>query len=228
MTPRVERLDESHDQPYRLGRHIHHDPRSRSFPADTATDLVTTVHTHHGPVLDQGNLGSCTGNALAQCLNTDPLFNGTALTEDDARRIYSEATAIDPFPGQWPPIDTGSDGLDVCKAAKAEGLISSYTHTFSGDDLRRALVLGPVIVGTTWFNSMFTPAANGRLPVKPRSGVAGGHEYLLYGLDVRWHRVWILNSWGAGWGQGGSAYLTWSDLDRLLSWGGDCTVPVRA
>lgn len=223
------RLPEKPGNPYRLGRHIHHDERSRRFGAALAGRVDHSVwHEHMGPVLDQGALGSCTGNALAQCLNTQPLQDGhPLLVEDDAVRIYSEATAIDPYPGQYPPDDTGSDGLDVCKAAKAEGLISRYDHAFGLDECLRALSVQPVIIGTVWFESMFSPSPKGRIPVKTRSGVAGGHEYLLWGLDTRWRRVWMLNSWGAGWGQNGAAYLTWSDLGHLLDDGGDCTVPVR-
>jgi hypothetical protein len=223
-------LPEAAGNPYRLGRHVHHDPRSRDYGVGVAGEVHHSVwHEHVGPVLDQGSLGSCTGNALAQCLNTRPLLRDGdgLLTEVDAVRIYSEATAIDPFEGQYPPDDTGSDGLDVCKAAKAEGLISRYEHAFGLDQVLRTLARQPVIVGTVWFESMFSPDAKGRIPVKARSGVAGGHEYLLWGLDTRYHRVWMLNSWGAGWGQAGAAYLTWSDLGRLLDDGGDCTAPVR-
>lgn len=224
-------IQERPGNPYRLGRHLHHDERSRAFPAALAPALRSVTHQHHGPVLNQGNLGSCTGNALCQALNTGPLAAGRGdtrplLTEADAVRIYSEATILDPFDGAYPPDDTGSDGVSVCKAAQGEGLISRYTHTFSGDACRRALVLQPVIIGTIWYESMFDPDFRGRVHVRPSSGVAGGHEYCLYRLDVPHKRVWFINSWGEGWGKGGTAYLTWHDLDLLLDDGGDCTAPV--
>lgn len=54
---------------YSLGRIVQHDPRSLAFVAATAP-LKTVTHRLSGQVLDQGNLGSCTGNAMAQALNT--------------------------------------------------------------------------------------------------------------------------------------------------------------
>ena len=79
---------------------------------------------HHGPVLDQGQLGSCTANALCQALNTEPNRWRTdpPLDETAAVGLYAVATTIDPFVGRWPLNDTGSSGLAVCKAAQKASL----------------------------------------------------------------------------------------------------------
>lgn len=106
-----------------LGRHVEHDPRSRDYPFEVAaaTPLRKTLWRRYGRVLDQGQLGSCTGNAIVGALNTLPLrkTGAAALTEKDAVSIYGSATAIDSIPGQYPPTDTGSSGLAVCKSAGA-------------------------------------------------------------------------------------------------------------
>ena len=208
-----------------LGRHLepNHDPRSLAFPAATAP-LVTTQHAHHGPVLDQGQLGSCTGNATAQALNTDPLKPAARrlLTEADAVAIYSWATHHDPYPGVYPPTDTGSDSLSVCKAAKKLGLIKAYQHAFGLQHTLGALVIAPVIIGIPWLDAMFQPDTNGYLNVS--GNVAGGHEVCLVGLDVEHQYVTVLNSWSSAWGQNGTAKLRWSDLEILLKQGGDCAV----
>ncbi|MEV5953720.1 hypothetical protein AB0M11_08075, partial [Streptomyces sp. NPDC051987] len=50
----------------RLGRHIEHDPRSRAYALSEdllPSTYTSAVHTVRIPVLDQGSLGSCTGNA---------------------------------------------------------------------------------------------------------------------------------------------------------------------
>ena len=210
---------------YHLGRHLqpNHDPRSLDHPAEVAP-LVSVRHQHHGPVLDQGQLGSCTGNATAQALNTDPLMpdGRRLLTEQDAVAIYSWATHHDPVPGAYPPQDTGSDGLSVAKAAKHLGLISSYAHAFGLDHTLGALALRPAIIGIPWLNGMFDPAPDGQLHVT--GDIAGGHEICLDELDVERQRVWILNSWGFAWGQQGRAWLTWADLGGLLAQQGDATV----
>lgn len=210
---------------YVLGRHLDasHDYRSRMFPAGTAP-LVTTMHTHHGPVLDQGQLGSCTGNAASQALNTDPLLlaGRRLLTEADAIAIYSWATHHDSYDGAYPPEDTGSDGLAVGKAAKHLGLISRYGHAFGLQHVLGALVLHPLIIGIPWLQGMFTPGADGYLQVT--GAVAGGHEVCLRGVDVERQAVRLLNSWSASWGDQGEAWLRWADLGSLLAQRGDATV----
>lgn len=207
-----------------LGRIINHDPRSRDFPARLAPALATKRHRHHGPVLNQGALGSCTGNAMVQALMTTPFrVRGRVLTEADAVSIYSEATTYDPFPGTYPPTDTGSSGLSVAKAAQRRGLIKGYTHAFGIDQCLAALVLNPVLVGTWWHADMYYPDADGF--VAPSGTKLGGHEYLLVGLNVEKGYVTALNSWGVNWGKRGFFRMTFSDLDALLDDQGDCTVP---
>jgi hypothetical protein len=210
---------------YSLGRHLvpTHDPRSRAFPAATAP-LVTTMHAHHGPVLDQGNLGSCTGNAAAQALDCDPLYfwGRKILDEADAIAIYSWATHHDPFRGAYPPQDTGSDGLAVAKAARHLGLIGSYQHAFGLAHVLGALVLRPLIIGIPWTETMFQPDRDGYLHIT--GAVAGGHEVCLRGVDVEHQAVRLLNSWSASWGDGGEAWLRWTDLGSLLAQQGDATV----
>src|SRR5690349_3550882 len=64
----------------RLGRHVNHDPRSRRFPVRTApVPLRTVEHERHVGVFQQGDLGSCTGNAALGCMATGPFWD--ALTD---------------------------------------------------------------------------------------------------------------------------------------------------
>lgn len=207
-----------------FGRVVQHDPRSRAFPV-AAGPVGTRHHYHHGPVLDQGMVGSCTGNALAQALNTGPLKVKArpVLDEAAAVRLYSAATRLDPFPGEYPPTDTGSSGLAVCKAAMDAGLLSGYRHAFSLNDALGALTAQPVIVGVDWYTGMLNPDRNGYL--HPTGVVEGGHEVALVGINATLKRVTILNSWGPEWGRRGRALLSFDDLGRLLADQGDCTVP---
>lgn len=208
-----------------LGRTVWHDERSRAFGATLAPTIKTKTHRHYGAVLDQGNLGSCTGNAMAQALNTKPFKQrGRTLTEADAIALYERATEIDPWVGTYPPDDTGSSGLSVAKAAQERGWITEYRHAFGLDEALAALTLSPVLVGTNWYSSMFFPTSDGY--VSPTGFVQGGHEYLLLGLDVKKQRVTALNSWGSGWGKKGRFYLTFDSLGTLLAQDGDVVVPV--
>lgn len=214
-----------------LGRHVHHDPRSRSFAAPETPDsalLVSKKHERHIPVFNQGNLGSCTGNAGVGCLGTGVFYNTfsmssqTILTEDLAISVYSEATEIDTFPGSYPPEDTGSDGLSVAKVLTKRQYISGYQHAFSLNAVLTALQTVPVIVGTNWYDSMFTPQSDGRLTIS--GNVVGGHEYVLDEIDVENSRVGMTNSWSVNWGLTGRAYILISDLMRLLAEDGDVTI----
>jgi hypothetical protein len=212
---------------YGLGRKVNHDPRSRNFPAPRATDRKPVMHRRWGQVLDQGSLGSCTGNAMAQALNMRPLHTpGTRfLKEEDAVALYQRATQLDPFPGAFPPDDTGSDGLSVCKAAAEKGLIKSYQWAFGFDHALDALQNGPVLVGLPWHNSMFTPDSDGYL--HPDGNKVGGHETVLFGDDCR-DTLTVLNSWGKNWGRSGRYKLSYATFKELLADQGDVAVPVRA
>jgi hypothetical protein len=212
--------------PYALGRNVNHDPRSLSFEAPRAAERVPVLHRRYSPVLDQGSLGSCTGNAMAHAVNMKPLHipKTRFLNQGDAVALYSRASAIDPFGGQYPPTDTGSDGLSVCKAAKEKGLITGYRWAFGLDHTLDALQLGPVLVGISWHMSMFYPDKRGY--VHPDGNQVGGHEIVLFGDDTK-GKLTFLNSWGSGWGRAGRFHLTYEDFDALLRDQGDVAVPVR-
>lgn len=218
----------------RLGRHVQHDSRSLNYPieAESISSLTSKRHQRFIPILDQGNLGSCTGNAGVGCLGSDIFWQtmpsgvlsdaNASADENVAVQVYSDATKVDSYKGTYPPDDTGSDGLSVAKVLKTNGWISGYQHATSFEAMLTALARQPVIVGTDFLNDMFYPDADGRLHVS--GDVAGGHEYVLDEIDVENKRVWMCNSWGEGWGLNGRAYFTWDDFSNLLASDGDCTV----
>lgn len=221
-----------------LGRLVEHDERSRQYPARLATRPKKVLWAHAAPVLDQKDLGSCTGNALAQLLNTSTAVaarrrarkSSRYLTEADAVHLYSRATALDDFPGQYEPDDTGSSGLAVCKAGAEAGFFTEYRHAFGFGEFTRAIVGGPVIAGTSWYDGMFATDAAGF--VWPTGGVVGGHEYLVLGYDPTAcegrGRVAFLQSWGPAWGRLGRFFMRGDVFAELLADQGDVTVPVLA
>lgn len=222
-----------------LGRNINHDSQSWAYRVRrTGRPIVDVRHAAHMPVLNQGSLGSCTGNAGIGCLGRDPFYGtltGTGkfpLTEDGAVALYSRATGVDPYAGTYPPNDTGSDGLSIAKVLKAEGMISGYLWAFTPQEALEALMDRPVITGVPWFNSMFDPQPNGECVVNPASGDAGGHEVCVdqfeFAGGADGGRVWFSNSWGEGWGRNGRAWWSFNAWSRLLAMNGDVTqfVPV--
>lgn len=210
----------------RLGRHVHHDPRSREFTAEQAPAIVSVTHAATGLPLDQGKIGSCTANALCGALDSAPdSAGGTSLAEADAVHLYELETNLEGEP--YPPNDPGGSGLMVCKAAKQLGLISSYSHAFGIEQALQALVLRPVITGIKWYSSFDTPDHTGLVELAEGATVRGGHEIVADGIDAEKKLVWFWNSWGTQYGVGGRFCMTFNTWDHLLGEQGDVTVPVR-
>lgn len=222
----------------RLGRHVEHDNRSwnHQFMGKGQRPLRKTTHwTSKAKPLDQGDVGACTGNAITQWLNTDfagqvqiDKNKGEAFDEQDALDIYAKATALDSIPGTYPPDDTGSSGNAAAKAAASFGYIKSYSWLFSYTSTQAAIEKSPLIVGTLWTNDMFTPV-NGLVKVGDLvdSNIAGGHEYLMSGIDYEEEVFEFRNSWGEydGSKPGGYFAITFRDFVKLLAASGDVTVP---
>jgi Papain family cysteine protease len=229
--PIVVPLPEEPGLPYRLGRSVHHDPRSRAFAFSAPTAaLVSVAWPRAVGIFDQGNLGSCCGQAAVGWLATRTAtrdgvttWEGRAVDEPLAVDVYSQATVIDPFPGTWEPDDTGSDGLSVVKVLQKMGVVERYEHCFDLQSVLAALQLGPVLVGTVWRRDMFWPDERGL--VRATGDIVGGHEYLLVEYDAQAQEVCFANSWGTGWGQHGYGRMTTGTLMLLLAEDGDATVP---
>jgi hypothetical protein len=220
-------LDEQAVEGKRLGRHVHHDPKSRGFTAEQAPEIVSVNHQSTGLPLNQGQIGSCTANALCGALDSVPNFasGGTPLAEENAVHLYELETQLEGKP--YPPNDPGGSGLMVCKAAKQLGLISSYTHAFGIDQALKALVVRPVITGIQWYTSFDSPNADGLVGLASDATVRGGHEIVADGIDAEKKLVWFWNSWGTQYGVGGRFCMSFEAWDKLLQQQGDVTVPVK-
>lgn len=82
------------------------------------------------------------------------------------------------------------------------------------------MAFGPIVLGTAWYNSWFSPVA-GVLP-KP-DFAAGGHAILAIGWDSRGLR--LRNSWGTRWGLAGDCYMPWAMVDGE-AWKAVDTAPI--
>jgi papain like protease len=220
----------------RCGRHVEHDPRSRAYdvePADRSQLRARSVLWRRwSPILDQGDISSCTGNALAGLLGSEPfsrnLTGAARFDEAFALDLYEQATTLDRIPGQYPPDDTGSTGLAVAKAAKQAGLIGGYGWAFTTAGLIHALQTGPVIVGVPWYAHFDHPDARGLVQIAGE--IRGGHEFVIRGWQSRPGAEGLFladNSWGTSWGNGGSFAFTTGTWAQLREQQADVTVPRR-
>jgi hypothetical protein len=217
----------------RLGWQDVKDDRSRGYAyAATETPRFDVQLRGYGPrKLPNQPIGCCTGvDAAVKCNMWGNRVKGQVLGLDDAIRIYSRATQIDPFRGQYPPQDTGSSGLAAAKASIEFGLITRYEWIFTGvDGIYAALRAGrPVGVGARWDNRMFHPEPGTGL-VQLGGGIAGGHQWTVTGYRRRYDAFAGLCWWGP-WGLNGTGrfLIRRQDLAELLADDGDAHVTYRA
>lgn len=222
------------DPEHRLGRHIHRpeDFNSRLLTATAAPQNVTW--TRHVPPFNQGNLGSCTGNAAAGCLMSDPFYAtvpksgpyAAPETEATAVTIYSQATHYNGQPNDYyPPNDTGSSGPASAQALEADGVIASFNHTVDLPTTLTAMLVAPGSFGVSWMDSFDNPLSTGECPLSPNATVRGGHEIEGFQVDAENERVWFYQSWGPTWGGlgNGTFWFSFATLTALFQQGADAT-----
>lgn len=209
------------------------DENNARYMAMAGADAKNIVYKTHftDQVFDQGASSECVSySAIAQMV-ASPIRNFPNISFTD---LYKLAQKYD----RWPGEDyLGSSVHGGCIALKTLGLVSEYRWATTVDQVADyVLTKGPMQVGTTWMERMFTPDKQGYL--HPEGGEAGGHAYLLIGCNRNakgpngaiGHFI-ILNSWGRRWGKEdragnmkGRALITFQDFDRLLKDQGEAAV----
>jgi len=106
---------------------------------------------------------------------------------------------------------------------KSMGYIASYHWAFTLRQVAQTLLqLGPMVVGTNWYEQMFYPTKSGF--IRPSGDLAGGHAYLLDEVDTVKQFFGLKCAWGLDWGKGGRAYLSFADFSRLLRRQGEACI----
>jgi len=218
----------------RLGRHVRRDSRSAHYPYTAAPGRVPVAveHARNIPILDQGDVGSCEGNAGVGVLGTDPFFGSLKpgprgqLGEPLAVQFYSAAEDLD-GDGPYPPNDNGTTNTSICQAIKNAGLFAGYTHVATVADMIDALQDRPVIAGVPWYSTFDAPdPETGLVSIGRGAYVRGGHAFVVRAVDPAGQRFKADNSWGEGWGLAGSFWIPFGVMNRLLTEDGEITAPV--
>lgn len=187
-----------------------------SAPPKMATSGVKYYFTK--PALDQGNTSQCVAYSGEQFLMSGAIVNKMYKTP---AALYKECQQADEWPGD------NYDGTSVralMKVLQSKKYLSEYKWAFDVPTVvSHLLKVGPVIFGTNWYDSMFEADRYGFIRIKQGSEVAGGHAYMIKGVNVTKKcpdkttgALRLINSWGRGWGQNGCAWLSFEDAKRLI------------
>jgi C1A family cysteine protease len=201
-----------------------------------STPNVVDLRQHCSPIENQGNLGSCTGQAIAGAIE---LLNKRNKKPTDISRLfiyYYERVLINTVNydsgayirdgikvtnkygaslEQYWPYDIKKFRQEPVLEARNDALkrkVVRYERITSFDGCIDALTNGyPIIMGFHVYSSFMSPtvAKTGNMPYPNtrREKLLGGHAVLLVGYDKR-RKIFIArNSWGEGWGDRGYFYM---------------------
>jgi C1A family cysteine protease len=204
-------------------------PAITSLPS--SADLSTEPHMP--PVYDQGQLGSCTGNAISAAVDFDNHRQTGQFLDPSRLWIYYQERVIEGSVNQ----DSGAQIRDGVKAVAHLGVCpetdwpydittfatppppQDYTDALQDRvltyqaapqvlwSLKSVLAGGtPIVFGFTVYGAFESPevAKTGIVPMPdPADQVVGGHAVVLVGYDDAVDRFRVRNSWGTTWGQSG-------------------------
>jgi hypothetical protein len=143
MTERRRLIPEHRISGKALGRHVHHDERSKSFAVRDVTPSPLVLHKlwyRYLPVLDQGDVGACTGFAAAGMVGT--LADLVARLSyrpgwPDVRRCSTSTVAKE---AEGPDARHRDVGYNSYNPEQAPELSGAPLHAGAAGCIRRALV----------------------------------------------------------------------------------------
>jgi C1A family cysteine protease len=187
------------------------------------------------PIEDQGDLGSCTGNAIAgiveyldrragknidvsrlfiyyeeRVLEGSVGYDAGAYIRDGIKVVNKKGACLESL---WPYVTyrfaTRPSPAAYTDAAKRKA--SSYQRCANFTAVKQALAQGlPVVIGFDVYESFESQAvANTGLMPYPQPGeqLLGGHAVALVGYNDATQRFIARNSWGTSWGDRGYFYM---------------------
>ena len=193
------------------------------------------------PVEDQGQLGSCTGNAVAGLVEYLDRKSGKNL---DVSRlfIYYEERVLEgsisydagayirdgikvvnqkgaPLESIWPytvnKFKTKPNAAAYADALKRRA--GTYEKCANFAAVKNALARSfPVVIGFDVYDSFYNITSNGIMPYPNvnTEQLLGGHAVALVGYNDNTNRFIARNSWGTGWGDRGYFYMPYQVIQN--------------
>jgi C1A family cysteine protease len=225
--------------PARYGyRRDRYDARDRLFhSAAVRLPAAVDLRPHCPPVMDQGELGSCTAHGITGALRYELKLGGAADVALSRLQLYYDERSSEGTVRQ----DAGAEIRDGIKCAGKIGVgrealwpyqvakfrskppakvyadavqfeALSYERVAVGADaIKAALASGfAVVIGVTLYESFESQAVErgGVVPMPVKGeAVAGGHCMYVVGYGQRPGAFTVRNSWGASWGDKGDCYM---------------------
>jgi C1A family cysteine protease len=183
------------------------------------------------PAWDQGSTPQCVAYSGLMLLQAGHVRN-KAVAASNAQGFYDACQDVDGFPR---PHD-GSTIRAAMKVLQAQGYVEEYRWAYTVQDVAQwILTVGPAHLGTVWLNSMFDVTSyrgNKWIAWDANSGLAGGHAYLPFGVDLNKRcpdgatgAFEMQNSWGESWSDKGRAWLSFKVMAALLAEDGEAACP---
>jgi hypothetical protein len=190
------------------------------------------------PVLDQGTEGACTGFGLATVANYLLTARGKKALADQvsAWMLYTMAKRYDEWPGEkysgssargamkgwhkhgvcalrlWKDLKGNNADLNDKTAADAINRpLGAYFRVNHRELVSMHAALGEVgvLFATARVHSGWQRVKRGQKQIPYVDDEIGGHAFAIVGYDR--DGLWIQNSWGPTWGDGGLARLSYAD-----------------
>jgi C1A family cysteine protease len=220
----------------------HRDHIAFGMSSATALPPLVDLRPHCPPVYDQGDIGSCTANAIAGAIEFDQISEAKPSYVPSRLFIYYNERAIE----DTTSYDSGAQIRDGIKTLSALGfcpesdwpydesqltvkppttaysdaqkdIVKQYARVMqSAPSIKGTLAHGhPVVFGFTVYESFESDAvaATGIVPMPgPNESALGGHAVLCVGYDDSRQAFIVRNSWGASWGDAGYFYMPYDYL----------------
>ncbi len=225
----------------RLDRIPSWDERNALFLVEPVTALPATKRVWGMPLYwnDQGREGACVAFGWSNEANCAPIQQTPIIENTYSSALYHWFQRHDEWPGE---NYDGTSVLAGAKGMKTLGYVGEYRWAQTVEEIASQIVnVGPVVVGTNWYYSMYYPSRDGKFELKPSGSIVGGHCYLLRGfypanvmislpndttISFPYPTFRIRNSWSQGWGINGDAFISVDAFRRLFNESGDACVPM--